>query len=445
MSDSGAWFKNRKAERICLLLIGIIMGLLFWKLYTVLQRDFAEVDTRIENGTMINLNSGRPAETMTEVLKKGMYFEDPKDIAFIAATMSAAKDTGTVIENIGTLNKNKYFVNADEAFAKGGSSFKRRVLLSRELLGFSDADSTSFEKERNHPLQVTSQTNVDLGTDNISGSVKSQNGQPVAGALIRLRMLVPQDSITASGDDDKSIIQFKNGTRKIFVRDSAKNLQLISFNAYARTDASGNYVFSGLPANKSYEILPLHPGYEFGRSRGVEKLQGKATFNFIESPHKMRLFSAKDFNTLKKEKAFIVRTPGEVTDWFCIIVITFFASFFLLHLVFSVHSPLTDQLLLPVIMILTGLSFITLFSLQDPLRDRFLVKSTFIYFCIGMASILMFQFINLKKFTPDSGLFRLFIFKERQESGQRLAMGVSSNGVIMSHYPFRHRPGRKRR
>ncbi|MEP7229202.1 MAG: FtsW/RodA/SpoVE family cell cycle protein [Ginsengibacter sp.] len=430
MSNSGAWFKNRKAERICMLLIGIIMALLFWKLYTVLQCDFTEVETRIGNGTMINLNTGRPGESMTEVLKKGMYFEDPKDIAFIAATMATAKGDGSVMENIGTLNKNQYFLNADEAFAKGGASFKRRVLLSRELLGFSGDDSTSFEKERKHPLQVAAQTNVDLGTDNISGTVKSEDGRPATGVLLRLRMLVPQDSVTASGGGDNNIIQFKNGTRKIFVRDSAKNLQLISFSAYARTDASGNYVFSGLPANKSYEILPLHPGYEFGRSRGVEKLQGNATFNFTESLHKMRLFSAKDFNTLKKEKAFIVRTPGEVTDWFRIIVITFFASFFLLHLVFSMHSPRTDQLLLPVVMILTGLSFITLFSLQDPLRDRFLVKSTFIYFCIGMASILVFQFINLKKFTPDSGLFRLFIFKDNRKAADGWPWALAAMGLL---------------
>ena len=83
-------------------------------------------------------------------------------------------------------------------------------------------------------------------------------------------------------------------------------------------------------------------------------------------------------------------------------------------------------------MILTGLSFITLFSLQDPLRDRFLVKSTFIYFCIGMAAILILQFINLKKFTPDSGFFRLFIFKNNTESSERLAVGAGSNGLIVS-------------
>ena len=269
-------------------------------------------------------------------MTKGLYFEDPKDIAFIAATLSAVKDTGSAIDNIGALNKKRYFVNADEAFSKGGKSFKRRVLLSRNLLGFSEADSITFEKEKKHPLAVTSQTNVDLGKYNISGTIKNQDGQPASGVLVRLKLLVPQDSSAASDqdEDEKNIIQFKNGIRKIFIPDSAKSLQLLSFNAYARTDASGKFIFSGLPENKSYEIIPLQPGYEFGRSQGIEKLRDDATFNFVQSPHMIRLFSAKDFNTFKKEKAFIVRTPEEVTNWFRIIVITFFSSFLLLHLNF---------------------------------------------------------------------------------------------------------------
>ena len=269
-------------------------------------------------------------------------------------------------------------------------------------------------------------------------------GSLLPDVLLRLRLLVPQDSSGAGDDDENNIIQFKNGVRKIFIRDTAKNLQLLSFNAYARTDASGNYLFSGLPGNKSYDIIPLHPGSEFGRSKGVEKLQNNTTFNFVESPHTMTLFSAKDFNTLKKEKAFIVRTPTEVTDWFRIIVITFFASFLLLHFIFSFHSPNTDQLLLPVIMILTGLSFITLFSLQDPLRDRFLVKSTFIYFCIGMASILMFQFVNLKKFTPDSGMFRLFIFKNSSKAANGWPWALAAMGLLCLDHLIWYRPGRKR-
>jgi len=433
MSRLSPWFTNRKLERLCLLLIGIIMGFLFWKMFSVLERDFAEVNSRLENGTMINLNAGKPAEKMTNLLKKGLYFEDPKDIAFIAATLTAVKDGGSVIDNIGALNKKRYFVNADEAFLKGGKSFKRRVLLSRNLLGFSEGDSITFEKEKKHPLAVTSTTNLAIGKYNISGTIKNQVGKPASGVLVRLKLLVPQDTSAASDRDEneKDIIQFKNGIRKIFIRDSSKTLQLLSFNAYARTDGSGKFIFLGLPENKSYEILPLQPGYEFGRSQGIEKLEADATFNFVRSPHMLRLFSSNDFNTFKKEKAFIVRTPEEVTNWFRIIVITFFSSFLFLHLVFSIRSPGTDQLLLPVIMILTGLSFITLFSLQDPLRDRFLAKSTFIYFCIGLAGILALQFINLKKFTPDSGFFRLFVFKNERKAANGWPWALAAMGLLL--------------
>src|ERR1035438_3684571 len=255
MSNSSPWFRNRKTERTCLLLIGIIMGLLFWKLFSVLQRDFTEVKGRMDNGTMINLNAGKPAEAMTELLTKGMYFEDPKDISFIAATIAAAKDTGSIIGNIGALNKKKYFVNAEEAFEKGGKSFKKRVQLSRELLGFSQSDSLTFEKEKKHPLHVGAQIHVDLGTYTISGRVKSQDGQPAPGVLLRLKLVVPQDSSTAHDPDEaeKNSVQFQNGVRRIFIRDSTKSWQLFSFSAYARTDESGKVIFSGLSANKSYE------------------------------------------------------------------------------------------------------------------------------------------------------------------------------------------------
>ena len=234
MANLVQWFNNRKLERICLLLIAVMMGLLFWKLFSVLQRDFAEVNSRMENGTMINLNVGRPGDNMNSLMKKGLYFEDPKDIAFISTALSGIKDDGTVVDNVGALNKKKYFVNADEAFLKGGKSFKRRVLLSRNLLGFGEADSINFEKEKARPLVVTSQTSVDLGKYNISGVIKNQEDQPASGVLVRLKLLVPQDSnaVADRNEEGKNIIQFKNGVRKVLIPDTADNLQLLSFNAY---------------------------------------------------------------------------------------------------------------------------------------------------------------------------------------------------------------------
>ncbi len=432
MSSIMKLFNNRKLERQSLLLIAVIMGLLFWKLFSVLQRDFAEVNTRMGEGTMVNLNDSANNRSMASLLEKGRYIEDPKDISFIVSTVAIANDSTRKMDNVGELNKQRFFVNADEAFLKAGRSFKKRVSLSRELLGFSGADSISFEKERSHPLAVSSQTNVGMGSAVISGVIRNRDGNGVPGALVRLKALVSPDStaISDQSENQKNIIQFNDGVRKIFVIDPAKNRHLVSFNAYARSDASGKFNFSDLPGNKSYEVLPLQPGFEFGRAQGIENLQNNANFSFVQQPHMLRLFSAKDFSSFKKEKAFIVRTPDEVINWFWIIIAVFFSSFLLLHIILSIRFPAADQMLLPVIMILTGLSFITLFSLQDPLRDRFLARSTFIYFCIGMAAIGLLQFINARKFTTDSRFFRLLFFKDSSSAANGWPWALGAIGLL---------------
>lgn len=433
MTSVTNWYNQRNLERLALILISIVMFLLFQKMFSVLQRDFADVDTRLDNGTMVNLNNINDSASIKTLLSKGLYFEDQRDIDFIASTIKSAKDPSIIIDNVGELNKQKYFVNADEAFARGGKSFKNRVALSRNLLGFSGPDSISFEKEQLHPLQVTSQTSAELGAYSISGTVTNHGNQPVAGALVRLSMLAQHDSGNVAGEpeDAPEFIQFKNGMRKIFAVDSARQKQLVSFCAYARTDGSGKFTFLQLPEHRAYELLPLQPGYEFGHVQGTANLRGNTVFNFVQSPHTMRLFSSKDFSTLKKEKAFIVRMPEEVNNWYWKIAGIFFFSFLLLHIIFTIRSPGTDQLILPIIMILTGLSFITLFSLQDPLRDRFLAKNSFIYFCIGIAGIILLQFINLKKFTTDSGLFRLFVFKNARSAANGWPWALGASGLLL--------------
>ena len=422
------WFNSRKNERIALLLISLMMILLFWKLFSVLKRDFAEVSIRMENGTMIDLNKNNDSTAISRLLKNGMYFEDPKDIQFIAAKINSA-NTGS-LDNTGELNKKNYFVHADDAFQYAGKSFKNRVELSRNLLGFSQLDSISFEKERTRPLKAPVDNNLNIGQRTISGIIKNGQGQPVENVLLRLRLLPSADSSDLTEVEDQ-IIEYKDAVRKILVKDSAKKLKLLYFIAYARTDQSGKFSLSGLTANSAYELIPLQPGFEFGRSQGIDNLQHDVSFNFTQSPHVLKLFSANDFSTLKKEHAFIVRSPEEVSSWYWIIVSSFLFAFLLLHIIFTIRSPGTDQLILPVIMILTGLSFISLFSLQDPLRDRFLAKSTFIYFCIGIAGIIVLQFINLRRLTPDAAFFRLFAFRNNKHASNGWPWALAAISLLL--------------
>src|SRR5687767_8167872 len=96
---------NRKTERIFLLAISIVLCLFFYRLYNVIQAKFNDVDSRIQAGTMVNLNAKNPAAQLKSLLEKGYYFEDPRDIDLIEATVSKALKNNKVLDNVGELNK----------------------------------------------------------------------------------------------------------------------------------------------------------------------------------------------------------------------------------------------------------------------------------------------------------------------------------------------------
>ncbi|MFA6249828.1 MAG: hypothetical protein WC615_23040, partial [Mucilaginibacter sp.] len=74
---------SRWKERIFLLLVSVLFVFLFFRLHTVLQTRFTDVDKRLQDGTMINLNAPDPAGQLKKLLTKGYYFEDKRDIDLI--------------------------------------------------------------------------------------------------------------------------------------------------------------------------------------------------------------------------------------------------------------------------------------------------------------------------------------------------------------------------
>src|SRR5687768_4428794 len=140
---------SRGMERIFLLFISILFAFIFFKLFTVLKKDFEEVPKRLGDGSMINLNDPDPGAQMKLLLQRGFYFEDPKDIELISSIIGQRLNTRDErIDNIGELNKRKYDVEADQASMLGGESFNKRVRLAGASLGYSDADAIRFLQVR---------------------------------------------------------------------------------------------------------------------------------------------------------------------------------------------------------------------------------------------------------------------------------------------------------
>ncbi len=428
-----SFIRSRNLERIFLLAIGAVLVYLFLQLFLVLKKDFKEVPQRLNDGSMINLNSPKPADNLATTLQKGFYFEDQRDINLIKSVAEQGFRGIDEMDNIGELNKRSFEVSVEDAYARGGDAFRKRARVARLLVGFSGADSLRFDREKRSPPKLPSTVNIGLGVHVISGAIQTREKLVSSGVLVRLQMILPQDSLYSDAveDEGRTFHDSSATLLKIYTVDSSNHRQLISLAAYARTDNNGKFSFKGLPGDKAFEVTPLKPGFQFGATKGVQDLAENATFNFIQAEHKIKLFSTRDFNNLRKEKALIVRTPEEVTKWYWIIVCSFFAGFFLLHLFLSFRFPSADQLILPVIMLLTGISFLTLLSLQDPLRDRFFGRNTLFYFGGGIAGIFIILLFNLRKFTTDSGLFRLFIFKKNNKAANGWPWAIGAMGLLL--------------
>ena len=429
--NKGAVKVSRTHERIFILAIGIVLALFFYQLYSIIQPRFAEVVPRLKAGTMVNLNAAKPAENIRNLLKKGYYFEDHRDIDLIEKTIANATPDAQQLDNIGEVNKRRYFLLADDAFEKGGKSFKARVLASRALLDYTGDDSQRFAQEQNRPRPYPSEVGLNMGEHDISGKI-TENENAVPGVLVRLEMILPQDSIYNDEPTEtiRNITEKENGITKVFTLDTAGKRKLQQLTAYTRTGSDGMFTFAKLPDNQAFKVLPLKPGFQFGASKGVQNLNDNTVFTFEQRPHTIKLFSTRDFNILKKEKSLIIRTPEEFNKWFWIICGSLIGGFFLIHLILSWKFSTADQVILPVVMLLTGISFLTLLSLQDPLRDRFLAKDSLLYLLMGFGGIVLMLCIKLRRFNTDTLVYRLLLFKNTRSAANGWPWALAAIGLL---------------
>ena len=256
------------------------------------------------------------------------------------------------------------------------------MLASRLRLGF---DTAMYKQELISPKPYPSHVNAFNGSLTISGSVMNQ-GKPMTGVLVQLRQHI------AAGDEDT----------------------IQEAEMYTRTDEEGKFYFEGLIKDSGYSVVPLKPGFEFGARQGTAQLVKSAFYTFRARPHRLRLIGALPYGQLKENNAFIVRTPAEFRYKYWAIVGIFIAAFFIVHLIFVISKFNPDPFLLPLLMLLSGISILILFSIQNPLQDTLYAGQALQGVLIGLTAFTLLSRLNIGRLYMHWWFDWLFNFKKKE-------------------------------
>lgn len=359
----------------------LVLLLLFFKLFTVLDPDLEKSATALRQHRAIKLEAGIDKEALKRIIEDGNYYNDKRDIDLLADSLSQKLFNTGQPDNLGALNKNAFAITAPLSWKTdmGGTDFQDRLTASRQRLGF---DSALYVQELTHPGNYPS-TLPRSGNRQMSGLVLI-NDKPMPGVLVQVRQHI------AVADDS-----------------------IGGLTAYTRTNDKGAFLFPGLTYDSGYSVLPMKPGFEFGTRKGTSRLDKNAAYTFVAKPHRIRLIGSIVYGQLKEDGVLLVRTPDSFKTSYQMIAGGLILAFFIVQFILSFRKKQPDIFLLPVLLLLSGISILLMFSIQDPLHDTLYALQQLQGVIAGLAAYTILCHVDTAKLYTRWWFDGLYNFKKR--------------------------------
>ena len=362
-------YNNKKNGIIAMIVVTLCFILGCFSLYWNQRPMLETVEKAYGEKRAACMNGDLPARTLETVLVKNGYYQDEDDARCISRhwTSTFAND-GQPVETLWELRRWTYQLPALKARSEGG-----KVL--RAL-----ADS-SFAKIGVTPEVKALYVNGSIPTAAMGGDaviearvVDSGTHEAVPGTIVRLKEhyyeTVLQDTL------DRSHVEV--------AKDSVV--------AYAMTDASGIARFDAIPG-RSYSVLPIKEGYEYGQEKGTVRgvlKAGRTTYTFNEREHRIGVFHGSTYSDIKSSMAITVRTPEEYTGKYLLGILIFLLSWWFAFIAVRLRDRKLGQpsetALIPVLMLITGVGLLAQFGMLNPLTDKLLGFKTAL--TIGLATVI---------------------------------------------------------
>ncbi len=342
---------SRKTERLLLAFVTLIIGVMVFSWYNHIKEDFAAAEEGYKTGAVINLSAPLNNDLVRKAFVKGGYFTDEQYIGFITRNLKEKVDEVQYLPNLGALNKKPLLLDATYFLETGSESGKLRFMNSLAHLGM---DSALYAQETTRPRPYSSEVALDprgSGVE-IKGRVeiteRDKSRSAAANVLVKLTRFFPA----------------------IYFDTLPGNEAAVPTEFYARTNENGDYSFTGLDPKGNYSVLAIKPGFEFGAARGTAEIGSSRNYHFSGKPHQLRIFDRVEYRQIKNDKIFTVRTPAQFKKEFFTWITVFVLAFWVLYIALYVKNYRSDQFILPLIMFISGIGVMILYSIQDPLRDE---------------------------------------------------------------------------
>lgn len=377
-------------KKYSLIISTILLVVLFLKLISNYTERFDEVENNYlsKPKSAINLENSISCEELADVLHNHNYITNRDDADFVSKFISQKLGDGQSLSTLYDLNKRIWQIPVSLIDSIGSIGYKNKADKSKKSIGVDDEFCETPISQLHDSAKLDS---TQCGSINVSvierpenTFVFSEDTKPCANIVVRL-----------SEQYIDSLDSYKSKRRTI---------------AYLKTNDKGLVSFNGLNPNLSYSVLPIMDGFEYGTTKGT--LGGNlaqydnATLNcsFTQQEHKIRIFDALTLKQIKEDKTLTIRSPKEFKSLLVKYVVLFFAAWWGLWLICRIRRKPLNDTILTILMSLTGLCLLTMFSLNDPLTDKLLGADMAQGIIAGVVFIAILLNVNFKKLYQNQSL-----------------------------------------
>ena len=340
---------------LCALMLGFVLNL---------QDRFDRVNEAYSKGEAINLSPTTNPQIFSSILRSNGYVWSKKDADFIA---------NTICERLKTKEYPYLYILQKRDYGKVPALEAERLGVLTKTLKNS-CDVLGQNDSMPNMSAIGNNKNLCLGSGMISVKIEPDEYYiaDCANVLVRLRVHYIDEN----------------------------NEPIVKVVGHAKTNNDGVVLFNGLDTKKSYSVLPIKKGFEYGPEQGVKAGKFKEKGNvitFTQMEHLIPMFDNITLKQIKYDNTITVRTPTEfihtAIKWFVIVIM----SWWVLSLVLMRRKKSFDPLIIAAAMFLTGLCVLMMFAIQNPLTEEMRGVEMAQGVVAGIAAIALLQLVDFVK------------------------------------------------